>query len=118
MLHIIVILQIGVTYYCNIVLVHYTKVMYYTVLEHCNNTIQFLITLYFTLHYCGFIIISYCNKQHDIIILIDDNINTINDYNKSSYTNNFELKQLQNKLIIDRSLTTHNFQPTFFQTWC
>ena len=66
---------------------------------------------------------SFCNqverascKGNDIIILSDDNINTLDDFSKTCYTNNFEIRQLHNKLIIDRSLTIHNSNPTFFRS--
>ena len=47
-------------------------------------------------------------KNTEIIILTDDNINTYDDFNKSNYTNNFDLKQLHNKLT-SYSRLTHIF---------
>ena len=54
-------------------------------------------------------------KGKDIIILTDDNINTLEDKSASQLYKNYDLKQIRDNMIIDNRLTTHNDRPTFFR---
>ena len=54
----------------------------------------------------------------DIIILTDDNLNTLEDNSKTNQYKNLDLKLLRDNMIIDNRLVTHNDQPTFFLTRC
>ena len=53
-------------------------------------------------------------KGKDIVILTDDNINTMEDKSASHLYKNYDLKQIRDNMIIDNRLTTHNDRPTFF----
>ena len=57
--------------------------------------------------------VSKCGK--DIVIMTDDNINTLEDKCNSNLYKNYELKQIRDNMIIDNRLTTHNDSPTFFR---
>ena len=52
-------------------------------------------------------------KGTKIIILTDDNINTL-DTNKTNYLYNAELKMALQDMIIQNTLTIYNELPTFF----
>ena len=51
--------------------------------------------------------------SNDVIIVGDDNIDTLKDNNKYNNFNNFEIKDLRQQFLIDNDLTQHNFKPTF-----
>ena len=46
--------------------------------------------------------------NNDVIIVGDDNIDTLKDNNKYNNYNNHELKDLRQQLLIDNDLTQHN----------
>ena len=50
-----------------------------------------------------------------MVILCDDNVNTLEDNSSSAISRNKEIKEIFNNLIINFSLTQHNFLPTFFR---
>ena len=54
-------------------------------------------------------------KGTKIIILTDDNINTL-DTNKTNYLYNSELKMALQDMIIQNTLTIHNKLSTFFRS--
>ena len=49
----------------------------------------------------------------DIIILTDDNINTLEENSATNLYKNADLKLLRDNILIDNRLVTHNDQPTF-----
>ena len=51
--------------------------------------------------------------KRDIIIVGDENIDTLKDNNKYNNYNNYELKEMRQQFFIDNNLTQHNFKPTF-----
>ena len=54
-------------------------------------------------------------EKSKIIILTDDNVNSIDDFSMTNYYSNIELKNLRDNLIINNSLITQNTEPTFFR---
>ena len=54
-------------------------------------------------------------EGHDVIILTDDNINSLEDNTNTNIYRNIELKNLKDNMIIENSLTVHNQDPTFFR---
>ena len=54
-------------------------------------------------------------EGHDVIILTDDNINSLEDNTNTNMYHNIELKNLKDDMIIEHSLTIHNHEPTFFR---
>ena len=56
---------------------------------------------------------TYMKDNNDVIIVGDDNIDTLKDNNKYNIYNNFELKDLRDQFLIDSDMTQHNFKPTF-----
>ena len=50
-----------------------------------------------------------------VLILTDDNIDTILDHNKTNYPYNSELKQLHQDMMVKNILTCHNNKPTFLE---
>ena len=50
-----------------------------------------------------------------MIILTDNNINSLEDNTNTNIYRNIELKNLKDNMIIENSLTVHNHEPTFFR---
>ena len=55
-------------------------------------------------------------EKSNIIILTDDNINSIDDFSMTNYYSNIELKNSRDNLFINSSLITHNNELTFLET--
>ena len=51
--------------------------------------------------------------NNDVIIVGDDNIDTLKDNNKYNIYNNHDLKDLRQQFLIDNDVAQHNFKPTF-----
>ena len=51
--------------------------------------------------------------NNDVIIVGDDNIDTLKDNNKHNIYNNYDLKALRQQFMIDNDMTQHNFKLTF-----
>ena len=59
--------------------------------------------------------ISLASKEsRDIVILTDENIDSMDEHSSSKYLKNCELKSVKENNIIEYSLTYHNNLPTFF----
>ena len=52
-------------------------------------------------------------EKRDIMILTDENIDSLQDKSKSGYCNNIHLKNIRDQSIIENSLTYHNNKATF-----
>ena len=58
--------------------------------------------------------ISWASKEgRDIIILTDENIDSLQDKSSTGYCKNIQLKTLRDNSIIENSLTYHNNKATF-----
>lgn len=55
------------------------------------------------------------SKKFNIIILADDNINSMEDNSLTNNLRNIELKNLKYDMLIQNSLVSHNKDPTFFR---
>ena len=53
------------------------------------------------------------NKGKEVIIMTDGNINSIDNFSKSSAFFNSDLKNLRDNMLIDCNMTIHNDKPTF-----
>ena len=51
----------------------------------------------------------------NVTIMMDDNIDTLNDYTTIDRCRNLKLKEMRDNFLIDNSLTCLNDQPTFFR---
>ena len=54
------------------------------------------------------------NKEHYQIKILTDDINTLDESNKTNYTKNIVIKKLFQGIIIENTMTIHNPIPTFF----
>ena len=54
-------------------------------------------------------------EGHNVMILTDNNINSLEDNTNTNMYRNIELKNLKDNMIIEHSLTVHNHEPTFFR---
>ena len=60
--------------------------------------------------------VSKANKEgKDLIILTDENINSLDDKSSIGNCKNIQLKEIRDNNIIENSLTYHNKKPTFSQ---
>ena len=55
------------------------------------------------------------NDKSNIIIMSDDNLNTLDDHSLSSNSRNFELKNIRDNFLIENSMVIHNKESTFFR---
>ena len=56
---------------------------------------------------------TFMKDNNDVIIVGDDNIDTLKDNNKHNIYNNYDLKDLRQQFMIDNDMTQHNFKLTF-----
>ena len=52
------------------------------------------------------------NKGKEVIIMTDDNINSIDNFSNSNAFFNSDLKNLRDNMLIDCNMTIHNDKPT------
>ena len=56
-----------------------------------------------------------CQESRDLIILTDENIDSLDEGSNTKYLRNIELKTIKESNIIEYSLVYHNKLPTFFR---